>query len=565
MGNNYNFKFNPEDLSSKKIEEYKDFDALLEKFKSEPPSKPKSPARIRRLVYISGAIAAGIAVLWVILTVAPNTKTASPEAAAKAYFASQAYVNPPIPSIQPEFVRFDVDAESGGEILYASGSKLVIPRQAFMNDRGENVSGEVAIRFRELTDYIDFFLSGIPMTYDSAGVQYHLESAGMLEIYAEQNGRLLQLAPGKNIEVFFVSEILVQNLNEVPQFNVYQLDTASRNWTYRGVDQIEFLDEISIAEDDPLAEAKKTLIAQLKNIDKQKMAALAELEANLPTLDKPLQPFPNDPDIPTFELDFPADAVDSEVAALHAQTVWQLSPKNAPFDENMLATYQWDISSIEKINNQEYEIVLRKPDQTLRILASPVLIGEDYQNAMSQYERDLADYEARMAQRENQLQREKEAIDSWGSDEKQSAISAYEEQISQNQFVNTSPSSLFRRKITNRFVASSLGIWNCDRPFLPEKMELNVALKGENGQIFQNTTAFVVDKAHNTVYRYYAAKGQPLKIDEQAKNLLWVVTEEEKIALFQAAPNNKNDKELVLSLVDENIQNESDVRRALAF
>lgn len=563
MGNKYNFKFNPKRLSSEDIEKHQDFDALLEKYNQARPSGPSRSARIRRIAYFGGAIAAGIAILWLMLIVNPNERRVPPTQVAEAYFASQPFINPPIDDVQPAFVNFEINAQSGGEILYASGSKLVIPRQAFRNDRGENIRGEVDIRFRELIDYVDFFLTGVPMTYDSAGMRYHFESAGMLEIYAEQDGQPVYLAPGKNIEVVLFSEILVDDLNVTPAFNVYKLDTAARKWSYYGPDQIEFLDDISYDQNDPLAETKANLLTQLKNIDQKEKAALAELEATIPVPVKPLRPFPNDPNITTFE--FPTDIPNSQVAALYEGTVWQLSPNNAPFDENMLVEYQWDLESIEKINNQEYEIVLTKPDYTLRILAAPTLIGEDYQKALKQYEVDQQAYEKALAERENKLALQRDAINAWAADERETAIANYEKTVEETTFVNTSPSSVFRRKVINRFTVNSLGIWNCDRPLQPDKKEVMLQLKDQKGNVYQNITAFVVDKTHNTIYRYYAGEEQPLPLEESSENLLWVVTEDQKVALLRAVRPDEETSEMILTLIDEVLANEADVRRVLAF
>lgn len=563
MGNKYHFKFNPKQLSSEDIEKHQDFDALLEKYHQEKPAGPNRSARLFRLAYVGGAIAAGMALLWFMLVVRPGERRVPPSQVAEAYFAGQPYLNPPLADVQPAFVKFEINAQSGGEILYASGSKLVIPRQAFHNDRGENIRGEVDIRFRELIDYVDFFLAGVPMTYDSAGVRYHFESAGMLEIYAEQDGRPVHLAPGKSIEVVLFSEILVDDLNVTPAFNVYKLDTAARQWVYYGPDRIEFLDDISYDEGDPMAEAKETLLTRLKNIDQKEDAALAELEASIPLPVKPLRPFPNDPNVTTFE--FPTDIPNSQVAALYEGTVWQLSPNNAPFDENMLVEYQWDLESIEKINNQEYEIVLTKPDYTLRILAAPTLIGEDYQRALKQYETDLEAYEKALAERENKLTLQRDAIGAWAADEREAAMAAYEKTVEGTTFVNASPSGVFRRKVINRFTVHTLGIWNCDRPVRPDKKDVMLQLKDQKGNVYQNMTAFVVDKAHNTIYRYYAGEDQPLPLEESSKNLLWVVTEDQKVALLRVVKPGEETSEMILTLIDEALTSEADVRRVLAF
>jgi len=199
--NNYNFNENPRELSSDDISKHMDFDALMGQFDAadareasvnvEP--KPKK-GRIRRLwktVSAAAAVLIGAAVFFFFGREGKINSTQKSDA----YFAAQEYVNPPIEEAQEAFSEYTVeDAYQGGVYKYKSGSKLVIPPKAFTSRSGEIVSGKVDIKYREYHDYVDFFVSGIPMRYDSAGVEYILESAGMIEIYGEKNGERVEIS-----------------------------------------------------------------------------------------------------------------------------------------------------------------------------------------------------------------------------------------------------------------------------------------------------------------------------------------------------------------------------------
>jgi len=78
-------------------------------------------------------------------------------------------VNPPIPQAQKVFASYKVDAHKGGVYEYGNGSKITVPARAFVYEDGSEVTGEVELKYREFHDFVDFFLSGIPMEYDSAG------------------------------------------------------------------------------------------------------------------------------------------------------------------------------------------------------------------------------------------------------------------------------------------------------------------------------------------------------------------------------------------------------------
>ena len=135
MSKNYKFRINPPPHSREEVAKHKDFDALLQRYES---VQKRNRSRIRRMrtVYISGAIAASIALALVLLGgifSAPDT----PQMSSETYFEQQPFATPPIEALAaPQFASFTVDTEKGGAYEYPSGSKLVVPASAFANDYG---------------------------------------------------------------------------------------------------------------------------------------------------------------------------------------------------------------------------------------------------------------------------------------------------------------------------------------------------------------------------------------------------------------------------------------------
>jgi len=161
------------------------------------PNSVEGTPRYRWIYPVLAMAAAGlVGVVMMILNPAPKADSA---AEAKAYFASQPFINPPIKTLKPTYQEQSVDANKGGTYIYENGSTVVVPPSAFINGQGGLVEGSVEIKYREFHDYVDFFISGIPMDYDSMGTRYQLESAGMVEIYAEQNGERLKMNPSTSI------------------------------------------------------------------------------------------------------------------------------------------------------------------------------------------------------------------------------------------------------------------------------------------------------------------------------------------------------------------------------
>jgi hypothetical protein len=120
---------------------------------------------------------------------------------------------------------YTANAATGGVVEYPSGTKIMIPSNAFVDAGGNAVKGDVTIDYREFRDPIDILVSGIPMVYDSAGAKGDFESAGMFEINASVNGKEVFLAPGKKVDVEFAV------VDTASSFNFYRLD-PEKGWVY---------------------------------------------------------------------------------------------------------------------------------------------------------------------------------------------------------------------------------------------------------------------------------------------------------------------------------------------
>lgn len=87
-----------------------------------------------------------------------------------------------------------------------SGTEIFIPANAFVTADGKNITGEVAIDYREFRNPLEFVMSGIPMSnINGADPNNYFRSAGMLEINASINGEEVFLKPDKNVTINFES------------------------------------------------------------------------------------------------------------------------------------------------------------------------------------------------------------------------------------------------------------------------------------------------------------------------------------------------------------------------
>ena len=581
---NYNINLNPRDLSSQEINKHKDFDALLQQVNAVPAKKPFN---VKTLYYLAGSVAAALLVgfLYFGLNAWQGMTT-------KEYLASQPYVNPPLENIKPVYEIAVINVNQGGEYIYESGSKIIVPPAAFVDNNGQLVKGDVHIKYREFHDFIDFFLSGIPMEYDSAGINYLLESAGMVEIFAEQDGIRLNVAPGKEINVELVSEIYipVADRGKVPAYNIYKLDEEKRSWVYKGQDDIEFLeDDMSDLLNQPdTDDANQNFIRELAKIDQKGSTELAAIESRVSKPATPLKPERANGNDYVFNFDFTDEELGfrntnqvggtahEEIQQLrkqYANTLWQVAPNNDDFNEDMVGQIAWEDMKLEQINNRDYELTLINPNKVLKVIVNPVLNSQDYDTALQEFSQDFTIYQAQIAEREETLRIQRDELEERLNLERQIAKTKYEEILAiykANGRDDLATNLMIRQKVVNRFSANSLGTWNCDRPLPPAVYRLKGDFVDNNAKKFNREMAYIVDKNKNTVYRFYAHEKAEVLYNKFSENLMWIVTRENKLAVFTPEKFKNIDKKegnytFVMDLVDEAIASEDDVRRILQF
>ncbi len=584
MKKKYNIQLNPKRLSGKEVGKHRDFDALLNRYHHDKPVR--SPL-VRNLVMLGLALAASVAVLLFVF-IGMNDETYGERD--NAYFAALNYVNPPLPQVEKAFSSYAVNVSKGGVYNYKSGSKLTVPVAAFASLQGTPIEGEVTLHYREMHDFIDFFLSGIPMTYDSAGVQYTLESAGMIEIFAEQDGKRVNMAPGKSIDVELVSNVNVSpQLNVPPDYNIYQLDEEQRNWVYKEVDKMQVMDEDVVGGQfdatSPFFPIDKELREKIQSIQVNQRNEIARIEASLPIAKQPIKPEVANNNDYVFDLDFNdlkkpnatgelADA-QQELAELYRQyekMLWQLNPKSDISAEELQKGFSNVTGiSIKKLNNRDYELKLEKEDNSLTVVVNPVLSGSDYNDAMAEFNRDFERWENEMKERNAKLQAAKNEALKLFEEEKRLANIVYDERIAELKAKGldyAATEEILKRKVINRFQATGFGIWNCDRPLPPDMMILAANFEDASGNKFENKTAYLVDKSRNTVYQFLAEDGTRMRFNKNSDNLLWFVTSDNKIAVFRPEDfkginKETNEHTFVMETVDKEINDESDVREVL--
>ncbi len=135
---------------------------------------------------------------------------------------------PPVTNEQRKTQTYSIRTKRDTIIKYSTGTEIYIPANAFLNQSGKVVKGQVKFRYRELHSPFDFYADGIPMEYEQGEKKYVFESAGMCQAEATKNERELKVNPEAQIKV------TMQSFVKGDDYQVYHLDEANNEWEQTG-------------------------------------------------------------------------------------------------------------------------------------------------------------------------------------------------------------------------------------------------------------------------------------------------------------------------------------------
>ncbi|MFM9984304.1 MAG: hypothetical protein ACKVOK_03680 [Flavobacteriales bacterium] len=143
---------------------------------------------------------------------------------------SYASFQPPVAELDIPVAVYSIDPTQTQKLIYApSGTELIIPNNAFIDANGNPITDQVDIDYREFRDPVDFFASGIPMSFNEPDSSLSFfTSAGMFDMYASVDGEEVFIQPGKNIDINFAST------DSISTFNFYQYNDAVGKWDEAG-------------------------------------------------------------------------------------------------------------------------------------------------------------------------------------------------------------------------------------------------------------------------------------------------------------------------------------------
>jgi hypothetical protein len=284
--------------------------------------------------------------------------------------SKRAFIDRPFKDVAPESVTMTVNnTDSAQTFTLRGGTTISIPDHAFVDEKGNPVTGKVDITYSEFQTAGDIIVSGIPMTYDSAGTTGNFQTAGMFEIKGSQNGKPVFISKDKKITVQMASFVRGDD------YNAYYLDTASQNWNYRNHG------------------------TAIDNPSKPKDTALAVLSQ------KPIEPKEYDEKTPVFDIN--VDMGDYPELKEFKGLVWQYTGTDSKLDPDnnkWVYGFHWRKATIKPYNldNAQFVLMLDNGKTKFETVVSPVLKGKNLEKARERFKAKMVKYNEELAKVEKQ-------------------------------------------------------------------------------------------------------------------------------------------------------------------
>jgi hypothetical protein len=402
-------------ITDEEIEKHKDFNSLVEQFKKQSLKKARgdeSWRKNKKIVYSS--IIAGVTVICTITylslnkqsqQIARHEKINTPSKTQKIPVKKEGFIKAPSTKLNIGYSNYKVNSAKGATISHSTATTIKIPANSFIDKNGNDIVGEVNIQYREMHDMGDVIASGIPMGYDSAGIQHQLETAGMFDIKGNQGGVPVFIKPDRSLTV----ELASQKADD--RFNQYYLDTVEQNWKYLKRDNLlpnkkNRLTKFSASKE--LSLKIKTLEHLVQSVIPMRIDSVEQVYAKkaklLPLVLAPAKPVKATQGRPNFKLEGSHDEF-PELDAF-SNVVFEVGPENKNYSPE-LHEITWSDVKITRgpVNGKNYILNLYYRGRSEKLVVYPVINENDYQKASLQYEKKLADYESRLEKREKDEER----------------------------------------------------------------------------------------------------------------------------------------------------------------
>ncbi|MEN8928412.1 MAG: hypothetical protein ABF242_03890 [Flavobacteriales bacterium] len=505
----YNIIIGGDKLTNEEVKRNEDFGQLLKKHQH----------FVKKRKWIAGGlIAAGVFLITALVLYFNSLKKENEEVEIKSIELIDEKEITPVFGIELDRKEFVINSEKGAVLSY-DNTVIEIPEQAFVDSLGNKITGEVSIFYKEFHNPVDFFISGIPMTYDSAGTEYQFESAGMFDIRGEQNGEPVFI--DKSIRVVLGSQ------QEGDYFNKYYYDEEKDSWDF-------------IAKDDAVYETLADTNTVIEIDDKE----IQLIDKEIATIKK-LKPSKKSAGSACIKLEM--DSNEFPQFRGFKDILFEIDVTDNNFSED-LAQVEWDDIKLRK-KDGIFELLFFKKFKKTTIRTKPVFKGETFNKALSIYNTE--------------------------NGRKLDSLNDVRENLmgSVNQFNNeASVSSNLGVFVTRIFEVNNFGIYNSDCPRrMPKGQLLATEYLKKSDQVEKDTLKlkklYLVEENKNILYTL--SPSSTLSYNPNNKCVLWGVTIDNKLVVYKATEfakiplNHKGIYNIEFEVIEKDLYAEENIKKEL--
>lgn len=425
------------------------------------------------------------------------------------------FIDKPLKDVETPFQEYKVNAQKGDTLIYQTGSIILFHPSSFVDAKGAIVEGEVRVRYREFFSPVDYYLSGIPMVYDSSGSQYVFKSTAMFELVAAQNGIPVYVNQQQKPEVHIAR-------NSTEPSNLYFLDTIGKKWIYKGT----------------------TVVTKVPDNASDKETSNNVPNANVPLLE-PVKPEKATNSSPIIKI--VVDSASFKELVVYNNLKFQLDVKEKNFNPKD-ADEEWSNVVLHKGKTKgNYIVKFSNSKRAVEYNAKPVLEGADYEKALKVYEQKRKEYDKKYKERlvkedkdrkqyiADSIKHQKIAAENQRIEEENQRIYKLNKLIeARNREVERQNEIIIREnkrrkeadqygRIVTSFRIDRFGISNCDVAKMPNAFPIVAEFFDEQGNKLSINFVAVFYKNYNGILRQ---NGDTLKFLPGDENMIFGVSDE---------------------------------------
>lgn len=365
--------------------------------------------------------------------------------------------------------KFSVSNNQPNRIKTADGSEILIGQGSFVFEDGSPVTGKVDIQFSTYNTPLEIIVAGIPMQVKYNGKVENFISDGMFNIQATSDGRAVEIAENKELQVFTPLEDMAAD------FKYWFLEPTKKEWQETGSRL-----QPATSEDKSKAAAEMGISAGVaslslpqfqRNRSNTLFRTVATFEQEPVIVPNKIIPAAYDPEKATLDLAF--NRKEYPELAQYSSLLWQYcgnNPAQDPQNQTWLFQERWMDIKLKSVPGtaNTFQLTFNTTRGEFRTLVRPVVSGQDLEKAKLMYNQFLK------------------------QDSKQVATEALKK--------DGASARVIERQMFNAFTVSKLGTYNCDRFYRdPKSISMNLTFLLENQVMGSSNIYLITDNKKNFI------------------------------------------------------------------